>query len=123
MRNSLSLPAGDYDSLLLHERIASNSVQGLVGIEEESKDARKLINGGMYSNENDLAIKMYSDNLVGYDLPLSNIGKSLALGNAHNIPVSLFESYSGHVNMNDYREFKDNSLRGSMREKRAQDLR
>ena len=66
---------------------------------------------------------MYNENLLGFDLPVSSIGKSLASGYAHDIPVSLFEAYSGHVNMNDYRAFKDNSLRGSMRESRARDLR
>ena len=121
MRNSLAIPAGDYDSLLLHENIARQSVSGMMGIEEEKKqDMNRLLSGGApFENENDLAIQMYAENLQGYDLPMSNIGTQLAGGNAHNIPVSLFESYSGHMNMNDYSEFKENSKRGSMREARA----
>ena len=56
MRNSLSLPAGDYDSLLLHERIASDSVKGVVGMRLDRPDANKLINGGMYEDQNDMAV-------------------------------------------------------------------
>ena len=51
MRNSLNIPAGDYDSLLVHEKMARNSAkgQGLSALQgEAAKDATKLIDGGMY---------------------------------------------------------------------------
>ena len=72
MRNSLSLPAGDYDSLLLHERIASNSVRGLAGLGDEGQDASKLINGGMYQDVNDLTVQIYGETVHEYNLPLAS---------------------------------------------------
>ena len=121
MRNSLSIPAGDYDSLLLHERIAKDSVKGVVGMSPDKPDARTLINGGMYEDQKDMAVQIYSENLVGYDLPISSFENQF--GTNSDQPVSLHEAFSGHVNTNDYKAYKDKSLRGSMRESRASELR
>ena len=72
MRNSLSLPAGDYDSLLIHQRIASNSVRGLAGLGDDDQDASKLINGGMYDDAGDNNMNMYADNALDYALPMAS---------------------------------------------------
>lgn len=102
MHNSLNLQTENYESLLMHERMASNSARGLQRDEilTQTNDASNLL-GQSFMMQGD----MYFDE----QLPQRSTMTAQEPGR-----VSLFESFSGHVNHNNYSSFMKTNQRLSM---------